>query len=153
MDPSGIRLRAWLGVDEGTFYDPRNFAILPMAFCFPGYDGSGATGKGGDLPPPRVCAEMWRERALAQLTELEVILLIGGYAQEWHLGRARKATVTETVRSWKDFPRDPVTGARVYVLPHPSWRNTAWLRKNTWFENDVLPELREQIATALRDQR
>lgn len=152
LDPSGVRLRAWLGVDEEAFYDSGRFAIAPMAFCFPGYDGTGKTGKGGDLPPPKVCAEIWRERAMAHLEgRLELALLIGGYSQVWHLGDARAKTLTETVRAWRSYPRDPATGAKLYVLPHPSWRNTAWLRKNPWFEEDVVPAIQRDVRKALRD--
>jgi uracil-DNA glycosylase len=150
LDPSGVRLRQWLGVDEGQFYDSGRFAIAPMAFCFPGYDGTGPTGRGGDLPPPKVCAEIWRERILRPLEgKLQLALLIGSYSQNWHLQGQRRKTLTETVRAWRDYPRDPVTGAKLYVLPHPSWRNTAWLRKNPWFEEEVLPELRRDVRAAL----
>jgi uracil-DNA glycosylase len=151
LDPSGVRLRAWLGVDEEAFYESGRFAIAPMAFCFPGYDGSGTTGKGGDLPPPKVCADIWRERVLAPLKgKLKLALLIGAYSQEWHLRRERKRTLTETVRNWRHFSADPVTGAKLYVLPHPSWRNTAWLKKNPWFEEEVLPELQADIQRAMQ---
>lgn len=150
LDPSGVRLRAWLGVDEAAFYESGRFAILPMAFCFPGYDGTGKTGRGGDRPPPAACARIWRARALAHLAgSLRVALLVGGHAQAWHLGKARRPTLTETVRAWRDFPRDPATGARLFVLPHPSWRNTAWLKRNPWFEREVLPELQSAIRRAL----
>ncbi|WP_233061176.1 uracil-DNA glycosylase family protein [Parvularcula mediterranea] len=152
LDPSGVRLRQWLGVDEAQFYDSGRFAIAPMAFCFPGYDGTGKTGKGGDLPPPKVCAEIWRKRVLGLLEgTLEVALLVGSYSQDWHLGKAKRKTLTETVRAWRDYPREPATGAKLYVLPHPSWRNTAWLRKNPWFEEDIVPEIQADIQKALRD--
>ncbi|MEM1380942.1 MAG: uracil-DNA glycosylase family protein [Pseudomonadota bacterium] len=151
LDPSGVRLRKWLGVDEGAFYESGRFAIVPMAFCFPGYDGSGKTGKGGDLPPPKVCAQLWREKVLAHYAErLDLALLIGGYSQAWHLGKQRRKTLTETVRAWRDLHRDPATGAKLYVLPHPSWRNTAWLKKNPWFEAEVLPPLQNDVRRALR---
>lgn len=151
LDPSGARLRQWLGVSEETFYESGRFAIAPMAFCFPGYDGSGKTGKGGDLPPPKVCATIWRERVMAHLRgQLEIALLIGGYSQAWHLGEERKKTLTETVRNWRSFQRDPATGAKLYVLPHPSWRNTAWLKKNAWFEDEVIPEVQADVRRALR---
>ncbi|MEM6913017.1 MAG: uracil-DNA glycosylase family protein [Pseudomonadota bacterium] len=151
-DPSGVRLRQWLGVDEAIFYESGLFAVVPMALCFPGYDGTGKTGKGGDRPPPVVCAEIWREKLLAPLAgQLEIALLVGGYAQAWHLGEQRKRTLTETVRAWRSFSNDPVTGANVFVLPHPSWRNTHWLKKNSWFEADVLPEIRRNIMRILKD--
>lgn len=150
LDPSGVRLRSWLGVDEAGFYDSGRFAIVPMAFCFPGYDGTGKTGKGGDLPPPKICAETWRERLLAPYRgQLELALLIGGYSQAWHLGEQKKRTLTDTVRAWRDFARDPATGAKLYVLPHPSWRNNGWLKKNPWFDEEVLPALRADVAAAM----
>ena len=150
LDPSGVRLRQWLGVDEETFYESGRFAIVPMAFCVPGYDGTGRTGKGGDLPPPPVCAETWRARVLAPFRgQLDLALLIGGYAQAWHLGDQRRRTLTETVRAWEAFSRDPATGAKLYVLPHPSWRNTGWLKAHPWFEREVLPPLRRDVARAL----
>ena len=121
-DPSGDRLRDWLGVDRATFYDQSRLAIVPMAFCFPGYDA-----KGSDLPPPKLCAETWRADLMAQMPQIELTLVIGQYAQGWHMGRARKKTLTETVRHWREY------GPSILPLPHPSWRNTAWLRKNPWF--------------------
>ena len=136
-DPSGDRLRDWLGLDEATFYDRDRVAILPMGFCFPGYDA-----KGSDLPPPRICAETWRARVLEALGEVRLTLLVGGYAQRWHLGRKRG--VTETVQGWRDH------APALYPLPHPSWRNTAWLRKNPWFEADLLPDLRHRLKEVLR---
>ncbi|MBR9842931.1 MAG: uracil-DNA glycosylase family protein [Rhodobacteraceae bacterium] len=136
-DPSGDRLRDWLGMDEARFYDRDQVAILPMGFCFPGYDA-----KGSDLPPPRICAETWRARVMEALGEVRLTLLIGGYAQKWHLGH--KAGVTETVRGWRDH------APTLYPLPHPSWRNTAWLRKNPWFEAELLPDLRHRLEEVLR---
>ncbi|SEO19858.1 Uracil-DNA glycosylase [Salinihabitans flavidus] len=135
-DPSGDRLRDWMGVSEDVFYDRDRVAILPMAFCFPGYDA-----KGGDLPPPPICAKTWRAQVIAALSEVELTLLVGGYAQKWHLGTS--AGVRETVRGWRDH------APRVFPLPHPSWRNTAWLRKNPWFEAEVLPDLRRRIGEVL----
>ncbi len=137
-DPSGDRLRDWMGVDEATFYDRSRVAILPMAFCFPGYDA-----KGSDLPPPKICAETWRADILSDLTDIRLTLLIGGYAQKWHLGT--KTGVTETVASWRDHDAD------VFPLPHPSWRNTAWLKKNPWFEAELLPVLRARISEVLSE--
>lgn len=134
-DPSGDRLRDWLGVDEAAFYDRDKFAILPMGFCFPGYNA-----KGSDLPPPKICAETWRDRALAAMPQVRLTVLVGGYAQAWHLGAKG---VTETVRRWRDFAPDAIP------LPHPSWRNTAWLKKNPWFEAELLPVLRARVQEVL----
>ena len=134
-DPSGERLRDWMGVDAATFYDRSKFAILPMAFCFPGYDA-----KGADLPPPKLCADHWRARVLAEMPQIRLTLLVGGYAQRWHIG---KGTVTGTVRNWREHA--PTT----IPLPHPSWRNTSWLRKHPWFEADLIPVLRARIAEEL----
>ncbi|ABV92334.1 uracil-DNA glycosylase superfamily [Dinoroseobacter shibae DFL 12 = DSM 16493] len=138
-DPSGVRLRAWLGVNEDTFYDKNLFAIVPMGFCFPGYDA-----KGSDLPPPRICAQTWRAPILAGLPQIALTLLIGGYAQKWHLGPEARAGVTETVRRWRDYAPD------VFPLPHPSWRNTAWLNRNPWFEAECLPALRARLGEVLK---
>lgn len=137
-DPSGERLRAWMGVDDETFYDRTRIAILPMAFCFPGYDT-----KGSDLPPPPICAKTWRQTILDALGSARLTLLIGGYAQKWHLGI--RTGVTETVASWRDH------APHVFPLPHPSWRNTAWIRKNPWFETDLLPVLRSRVREVLND--
>ena len=134
-DPSGVRLRAWMGIDDATFWDRDRVAIVPMGFCFPGYDRAG-----GDIAPPRICAATWRERALAHVGRPAVTLLVGGCAQDWHLGRGR---VTERVRGWRDGAPE------VFCLPHPSWRNTAWLGRNPWFDADVLPALRAAIRDAL----
>ena len=135
-DPSGDRLRDWMGVDSGTFYDRDRVAIVPMAFCFPGYDA-----RGSDLPPPALCARTWHVRVLQSLPELKMTLLIGGAAQRWHL-RSR-AGVTETVARWRDH------APGIFPLPHPSWRNTAWLRKNPWFEAELLPVLRGRLTEIL----
>jgi len=140
-DPSGVRLRAWLGLDEETFYDPARVAIIPLGFCFPGLDA-----KGGDLPPRRECAELWHARLFAQLPRIELVLLIGQYAQRWHLGRKAVAGgLTETVEHWRMYYRagEP---RRMVPLPHPSWRNNAWLKRNPWFETDLLPVLRADVA-------
>ena len=134
-DPSGDRLRHWLAVDRDVFYDERRIAIVPMGFCYPG------TEKGADLPPRPECAPLWHERLLAQLPAIELTLLIGGYAQARYLGRRRGKSLTETVRSWRDHLSDGYL-----ALPHPSWRNTAWLKKNPWFEAEVVPELRRRVA-------
>ena len=144
-DPSGVRLRDWLQMDEATFYDPRRVAIVPMGFCFPGQDE-----KGGDLPPRQECAPQWREQALAALTSLEVLLLVGSYAQRWHLKARAEPTLTETVRQWRRFAFQN-EGPRTFVLPHPSWRNNAWLKKNPWFESELLPELRAAILGVIKE--
>ncbi len=136
-DPSGDRLRDWMGVDKATFYDESRVAILPMAFCFPGYR------KGSDLPPPPVCAQTWRARLMAALPSVRLTLLIGGYAQKWHLGT--RAGVTDTVAAWRDTLPDAIP------LPHPSWRNTAWLKRNPWFETELLPVLRQRVREVLDD--
>lgn len=135
-DRSGDRLRDWLGVDRATFYDRRRFAVLPMAFCFPGYDAGGS-----DLPPPPLCASLWRQRALAAMSQVRLTLLIGGHAQRWHLRRSRP--VAETVADWR------AALPAVLPLPHPSWRNTGWLKRNPWFEAEVVPELRTRVAALL----
>ena len=137
-DASGRRLRDWLGLDEATFYDRDRVAIVPMAFCFPGYDAAGS-----DLPPPRVCARLWREGIISRLTGLRLTLLIGGYAQKWHLGDAARGGVTRTVAAWREHPPDLV------ALPHPSWRNAGWLKRNPWFEAELLPVIRARVAEAL----
>lgn len=132
-DRSGDRLRDWLGVDRAAFYDRRRFAVLPMAFCFPGYDALGA-----DLPPPPLCAATWRARALAAMPGVRLTLLVGGHALRWHL--ADRRPVAEIVRDWRTLPAD------VLPLPHPSWRNTGWLRANPWFEAELVPVLRARVA-------
>ncbi|MDO6726189.1 uracil-DNA glycosylase family protein [Cognatishimia sp. 1_MG-2023] len=134
-DPSGDRLRDWMGVGDDVFYDQSQVAILPMAFCFPGYNA-----KGADLPPPPICARTWRAQAVEALGEVRLTLLVGGYAQKWHL---KSGPVTETVQNWRDH------APRVFPLPHPSWRNTGWIKKNPWFEDDLLPALRTAVAEAL----
>lgn len=137
-DPSGDRLREWLGVDRDAFYDRSKFAILPMAYCFPGYDD-----KGSDLPPPPICAKTWRARAMAVMGQVKLVLLIGGYAQKWHLRDA--GTVTQTVKNWLNYAPD------IVPLPHPSWRNTGWIKKNPWFESELVPELQSSIKSLIHD--
>lgn len=135
-DASGDRLRDWLGVTRERFYDPSNFAILPMGFCFPGYDAHGS-----DLPPRKECAPLWRHRAIEAMPQIELVLAVGGYAQRWHLGKEAAASMTETVQYWR---RHIAKG--ILPLPHPSWRNTGWLRRNPWFEAELLPELRCKVS-------
>jgi uracil-DNA glycosylase len=142
-DASGDRLRSWLGVTSEEFYDPENFAIVPMGFCFPGQDA-----KGADLPPRRECAPAWRTPLIAAMPQIELVLTIGLYAQAWHMGETRRGSLTETVHNWREVfaaPARPV----VLPLPHPSWRNTGWLKKNPWFEMDLLPFLKMEIRRRL----
>lgn len=142
-DASGVRLRSWMGVTPAQFYDERKVAILPMGFCFPGNDA-----KGGDLPPRRECAPLWRDKVLAQLPELELMLLVGQYAQRWHLSRRFerpwRTGLTDTVRDWRTLVH---ANARPVLipLPHPSWRNTGWLKANPWFEAELVPELQSRV--------
>lgn len=133
-DPSGDRLRQWLGVDRAAFYDHPAIGVAAMAFCFPGTDP-----KGGDYPPMPVCAQLWRPRLLASLPNVELTLLVGSYAQAWALRGRVKANMTETVRAWRDY-------LPAYLpLPHPSWRNTGWLKRNPWFDDEVTPFLRGRV--------
>ena len=146
-DPSGDRLRAWMGVDRAVFYDDARIAILPMGFCFPGHDA-----KGGDLPPPKLCAELWRDRLMALQPQFELVLLVGQYAQAWHLGAWREKSLTETVRNWAAYlegGKGRGAGPMLFPTPHPSWRNNAWLKKNPWFEAEALPRLRAEIAARI----
>ena len=135
-DPSGDRLRDWLGVTREIFYDPTQIALLPMGFCYPG------TGKSGDLPPRRQCEPAWRPALLQHLTARKLTLVVGQYAIKSHLPDVR-GTLTNTVQHWKDY------GTRLMPLPHPSPRNNIWLKKNPWFEADVLPSLRARVKDVL----
>ena len=136
-DASGVRLRQWLGINREPFYDARTIAILPMGFCFPG------SGKSGDLPPRPECAAHWRAQLLASLPHIELILVIGRYAQDWHLPGSRKSSLTDTVKAWRtQWPR-------VLPLPHPSPRNNIWLSKNPWFALEVVPLLQARVASVL----
>lgn len=137
-DASGDRLRDWMGVDSETFYSDPRIGVAAMAFCFPGTSPAG-----GDYPPPRRCAELWRMRLLEELPKVELALLVGSYAQDWTLGPRAKRSMTETVMAWREYLPDAVP------LPHPSWRNTGWLRRNPWFEAEVVPYLRGRIAAIL----
>lgn len=136
----GDRLRDWLTVDKRTFYDPSRIAIIPMGFCYPGSDANG-----GDRPPSPVCAEIWHERILALLPCTELVILTGAHAQKYYLGKERRKTMTETVRAWRDY------GPRFIPLPHPSWRNTGWLKRNPWFAAEILPELRKRVRAVVGD--
>ena len=132
-DPSGDRLREWLGIDRELFYDESKIAIVPMGFCYPG------KGKSGDLPPRPECAPLWHGKLFEHLKKIQLILLIGQYSQAYYLGENQKETLTDTVRAWKDY------APRYFPLPHPSPRNNIWLKKNPWFEKNALPRLRDSI--------
>jgi uracil-DNA glycosylase len=138
-DPSGDRLRQWMGVDAETFYGRPEIGVAAMAFCFPGTNP-----KGGDYPPPPRCAALWRTKLLAALPKVELVLLVGGYAQTWALKDRAKDNMTETVRAWRDY------GPNILPTPHPSWRNTAWLKKNPWFDAEVTPYLRQRVHAILQ---
>jgi uracil-DNA glycosylase len=142
-DPSGDRLRTWLGTTGTEFYDASRVAIVPMGFCFPGLDA-----KGSDLPPRRECAPLWRTRLFAAMPHIELVLAIGQYAQAWHLGADRRRTLGETVAAWREILARPAR-PRVLPLPHPSWRNTGWLKRNPWFEAEALPVLRTEVRRLL----
>ena len=137
-DPSGDRLRDWLGIDKDVFYDKSKIALVPMGFCFPG------TGKSGDLPPRPECADTWRVKLLEQLPNIKLTIVVGQYAQAWHLDKANKENLTETVRAWNEY------WTRAIPLPHPSPRNNIWLKKNSWFEGNVLPSLKKRIRALLK---
>lgn len=126
-DPSGVRLRDWLGVDETAFYNSDFFAITPMGFCFPGQDS-----KGGDLPPRKECAPLWQDDLTKALPNIELTLLVGMYAVKHYLGPRAERTLTETVKNWESF------GPELMPLPHPSWRNNAWIKKHDWFADELL---------------
>jgi uracil-DNA glycosylase len=136
-DASGDRLRDWMGLDSETFYRPQNIAVAAMGFCYPG------TVNGADLPPRPECAPKWRPRLLPLLAKVRLTLLVGAYAQRYHLGAQTGRTLDETVRNWRAFLPDNI------VLPHPSWRNSAWLKRNPWFETELVPDLRARVAAAL----
>ena len=137
-DASGARLRGWMGVSAAQFYDLSRVAVVPMAFCFPGYDA-----KGSDLPPPPICAATWRARVLAALPDVRLTLLVGGAAMRYHLGPGK---VADYVVNWREWAR-----RGTYPLPHPSWRNTGWLRRNPWFETEVVPHLQQSVAEVLAE--
>lgn len=137
-DPSGDRLRRWLGIDADTFYGDRRIGVAAQAFCYPG-----TAPKGGDHPPPKRCAQLWRPRLLGELKQVELTLLVGGHAQAWALGARAGPAMTDTVRAWRDYLPD------VLPLPHPSWRNTAWLKREPWFEAEVVPWLQARVRALL----
>lgn len=138
-DPSGDRLRAWLGVTPEQFYDQRLFAIAPMGFCFPGLDRHG-----GDLPPRKECAPAWRKQLMALMPQVDLIIAIGGHAQRWHLGSETFSTVSRMVLDWRAHAKRTPP---VFALPHPSWRNSGWLKRNPWFETELLPVLQEAVKS------
>lgn len=137
-DPSGERLRSWMGVNDATFYDASRIAIIPMGYCYPGRDIS------GDLPPRRECAQLWLDHLLAKLPLISLTLLIGSHAQRHFLGSRRKSSLTATTRSWREY------APAYFPLPHPSPRNTPWLQRNPDFEREVVPELRKRVAAIMR---
>lgn len=134
-DASGNKLREWMGIDRDIFYDLNKIAIMPMGFCYPG------KGKSGDLPPRPECAPQWHEALLKLMPQIELMLLIGMYSQKYYLGKERKANLTETVKAWKQY------APKYLPMPHPSPRNKLWLKKNAWFELEVIPELRKRVKT------
>lgn len=134
-DPSGDRLREWMGVSRETFYDESIVAVLPMAFCYPG------TGKSGDLAPPPQCADQWREQLLKFMPDIQLTLVIGQYALDWHVGDQQARNLTETVRGWKSH------WPKLLPMPHPSPRNNRWLKNNPWFASEVLPQLRRRVSS------
>lgn len=137
-DKSGENLRAWMDIDKETFYDPKQIALIPMGFCYPG------KGKSGDLPPRKECAPLWHKTLISKMKNVELVLLIGKYAQDYYLGKDQKKNLTENVRSFRDHL------PRYFVLPHPSPRNNIWQAKNDWFKQEVLPELQYLIKDILK---
>ena len=137
-DKSGERLRQWMGVSEEEFYESHEIAILPMSFCYPG------TGKSGDLPPCKKCAPHWREALLKLMPKIELTLVIGIYAQKWHLKDEMKTNLTETVKAWQDYAPE------LLPMPHPSPRNFHWMKKNPWFEQEIVPHLQDRIKKIIK---
>ena len=142
-DASGDRLRDWMGVSAEEFYDEAAVAIVPMGFCFPGQDA-----KGADLPPRKECARLWHARLFAALPQIELVLAVGAYAQNFHLGEAVGASLQQTMLAWRKRLK-PKARPRVLPLPHPSWRNNGWLKANPWFEAELLPVLRREVRRLL----
>lgn len=147
-DPSGVRLRTWMGVTDDEFYDTTRVAIVPMGFCFPGLDANG-----GDRPPRKECAPLWHAGLFALMPNVELVLLVGSYAQRWHLPERRSQSTSDLVADWRTISRKSATrthpGATVYPLPHPSWRNNAWIKTRPWFEGELLPVLRREVRRRL----
>ena len=137
-DRSGDRLRDWLQLDREDFYDESRVAIVPMGFCYPGVDKNG-----GDRPPRKECAPLWHDRVMRRLPNIALTLLVGSYAQAYYLEARRQATMTATVRAWRQY----LPGC--LPLPHPSWRNIGWLKRNPWFEGELLPNLRGRVGMLL----
>jgi uracil-DNA glycosylase len=142
-DASGDRLRDWMGVGPQEFYDEAKVAIIPMGFCFPGQDANG-----GDLPPRAECARLWHQSLFATLPQLDLVLAVGSYAQHWHLGDAAGESLQETMLAWREH-LDRRRCPRVLPLPHPSWRNNGWLKRNPWFEEELVPVLRREVRALL----
>ena len=138
-DRSGDRLRDWLGIDRDTFYGHPVLGIMGVGLCYPGVDT-----KGGDKPPMKICAPTWHPRIRPLLTKVELILLVGSYAQDFYLGSRRKPSMTETIAAWREYLPE------LLPLPHPSWRNTAWLKRQPWFERDVVPLLQRRVRALLK---
>jgi len=141
-DPSGDRLRQWLGLRPEVFYDPVKVAVIPMGFCFPGQDERGA-----DLPPRRECAPAWRHRLMAVLPRIELVIALGAHAQKWHMGSLAAGNLTETVRIWR---QGLALKPAVIPMPHPSWRNNAWLKANPWFATEIIPEAQRRVRELTR---
>ncbi len=139
-DPSGERLRNWLGVTRSQFYDPAIFAILPMGLCYPG------SAKGGDLPPRSECAPLWRHRILERLENIQLTLVIGKYAHDWHICASQSPSLTQTVARWREF------WPELLPLPHPSPRNMRWFKENAWFAADILPMLKKRVSSLIGSQ-
>jgi len=145
-DPSGDRLRGWMGIDRDAFYDASRIAVVPMGFCFPGQDAAG-----GDLPPRRECRRRWHDELFAVTPPFETVLAVGRYAQDYHLARIgrpqpKSARLGDIVAQWRAFAD---ARPKIFPLPHPSWRNTAWLKRHPWFETELLPELRAEVGRLL----
>jgi len=136
-DPSGERLRRWLGIGPEIFYDPGKVAVIPMGFCFPGQDEQGA-----DLPPRRECAPAWRGPLLEALPHIELVIALGAHAQKWHMGEKARGNLTDTVRNWREGLKLTLP---VIPMPHPSWRNNSWLKANPWFAADVIPDVQQRV--------
>lgn len=145
-DRSGDRLREWMGVTADEFYDQTRVSVVPMGFCFPGYDKNG-----GDLPPRCECAPLWRVEVMARLPRVGLLLAVGNYATRWHLPERPREPLTQTVAAWRAILERPGVTPPVLPLPHPSWRNNHWLKANPWFEADLLPVLRRRVRDALEN--
>ncbi len=147
-DPSGVRLRGWMGVSDDEFYDVARIAVIPMGFCFPGQDANG-----GDRPPRPECRARWHAQLFALLPQIELLLLIGASAQRWHLPQRGTQRLSDVMADWRVIAEPGPTRTFEHVtaipLPHPSWRNNTWLKQNTWFDTDLLPHLRREVRARL----